>query len=167
MRALAAILIISSSVVCAGCSTGGRTYAPAISSLDQVRLGAPQATFAAAGDLFAFDANGHFGEKVQYVSKSPGPEGCSYTAHCRGGRCFGIEVKYPEPGIARAQALEVVNRLLQDLKPKVTEHDDEDLTARDSDHGAEYFYFDKRCRAELFYSPAKDRRVVQVNVWSS
>jgi hypothetical protein len=167
VRALARILIFSSSVVFAGCSAVERKYAPEISNLNQVRLGAPQAAFAASRGLFVFDANGHFGDKVQYNSTSPGKEGSTYTAHCRRGRCFGIEVKYPEPGIARAQALAIVDRLLQDIAPELTEHDDEDLRAHDSASSAEYLYFSKRCRAELFYSTSNYQKVVQVNVWSS
>src|SRR4029453_11339957 len=125
VRAFEKLLVIFLMSLCAGCTTVGSTPRFRILSLDDVRIGMPQIAFAQATDLFFFDEHGHFGQKVQYNSKKTGAGGAAYIVHCRNGRCFGVEVKYPQSGIPRQTALKVMDRLLSDTAPVISEHDDE------------------------------------------
>lgn len=136
-----------------------------LSSVSGVRLGMPERSLAESKALFTFDQNGHFGDRVQYNSKANDQWGGMYFTFCRSGKCFGVEVAYPEAGVSRQDALAVVSRILQDIPVKLTEHDDEDLRAGDAKKPGEFFYYGDSVRAELAYKPGADRKVSRVSVW--
>lgn len=130
-----------------------------------VHLGASEKSLRKSKDSFAFDPNGHFGDKVQYDSRLPDEFGGAYAVHCRSGHCFGIEVKYPH-SIAAATAHKVLNRLIQTVAGKQTGHDNDDLRHGDADRPSEYFYFANKVRAELIYNAGTQDQVDELNAWT-
>jgi hypothetical protein len=134
-------------------------------SLDDLRLGISDEILIASKSIFSPDSFGHFGNKTQYDSVRPDKFGGTYSVHCRNGQCFGIEVKYPAPGINRVAAIATINNLLQGVASKITEHDDTDLRLKDAGSPGEFFYFSNIARAELFYNKDDYTKISQIDVW--
>lgn len=114
---------------------------------------------------FAFFPAGHFGDKTQYNGRIADEFGGAYAVHCRSGKPFSIEVKYPQNGIARSTAIKVMERLLPPNSGEVVEHDDEDLKKMDARQPAEFFYYKGGAFTELLFANDSNTQVVQVNVW--
>ena len=90
--------------------------------------------------------------------------GGTYTVHCRKGKAFSIEIKYPGKGIERRIAVESMKRLVEGVAEKITEHDDTDVKTGDCLLKGEYFYFDGYIGAQLAYAPGDELRVSQIVV---
>ena len=115
---------------------------------------------------FSYFEPGHFGEKTQYMGRKADEFGGAYAVHCRNTLPFSIEVKYPNGGIKRDDALKIMQRLLPSNVSSITEHDDDDLKKRDATQAAEFFYYEGGWHTELLYAADSIENVVQVNVWS-
>jgi len=172
VRAAGSLLLVFAVVSLAAvystaCPRGKAAPPEQLSSLNDVRIGMPEGLPAASKSLFFYDQHGHFGDKVQYNSTTTDSSGGTYIIHCRGGKCIGVEVKYPSPGTTRETAVSVMNNLLKGVAPRLSERDDDDLRLHDCKLPGEFFYFGDRVRAEICYKDGTDVRVSQVNVWSN
>ncbi|MBY0358791.1 MAG: hypothetical protein K2W82_12375 [Candidatus Obscuribacterales bacterium] len=137
----------------------------ALASFSDLRLAMPASELAQAKELFAYAEYGHFADKTQYDSVKAGEQKEIYSIHCRNGRAFGIEVKFPAAGVSRETAIKKMSLLIQGLAGKETEHDDDDLKKKDCSQACEFFYFENGVRAELLYARQSFDKVVQISVW--
>ena len=134
--------------------------------LKALRLGVTESTLRSSGEAFAFAPNGHFGDKVQYNARFPDQFGGAYAVHCRAGKSYGIEVKYPEAGINVVDARTILQSLIKSAAGEQCGHNDDDLKKGDTKDACEFYYYTKKVRAELVYAHNSQDRVRQVSVWS-
>lgn len=159
-RRVAITLFLSAAL--SSCASTGATAV----KTDEVQLGVSEAQLKASTDSFAFAANGHFGDKVQYNSRVADANGGAYAIHCRKGKSFGIEVKYPSSGILASAAKSTLQRLIPTSAGTLVTRNDDDLKRGDCKSAAEFLYYSNRVRAELLYAENSHTRVREINVWS-
>lgn len=135
-------------------------------NVSSLQLHVAEATLRQSPDSFDFAENGHFGDKVQYNSRTPDEFGGSYAVHCRAGKCYGIEVKYPQAGIAPSSAKQILSRLISSLAGAESGHDKQDLEKNDAEQPVEFIYFKNKVRAELTYCKGSRDRVCQIAIWT-
>jgi hypothetical protein len=150
---------------CGSTNQNADRAAPSNLKIEKLKLNASEQELAGSTDFQYFPA-GHFGDKTQYNGKKADEFGGAYAVHCRAQKPFSIEVKYPEPGIAKINAMKVMERLLPPGAGEVVEHDDEDVKKMDSPQAAEFFYYKNGPRTELLYAKGSDKNIVQVNIWT-
>lgn len=131
-----------------------------------LQIGESEATLKKSREAFAFAPNGHFGDKVQYNAREADEFGGAYAVHCRGGKSFGIEVKYPEAGVPAADAKLVLTRLLSSAGGELVSNNREDLACSDVKEPYEFFYYKNNVRAEFVYAANSREKVREISIWS-
>lgn len=158
------LLMIACAMCMTVCSCSCALNEPPV-DVRSVHPGTSELALRRSTGAFAFDPNGHFGDKVQYDSKMPDEYGGAYAIHCHSGHCYGIEVKYAR-SIPASNALSVLQRLTGSVSGKQTAHDDLDVRNHDRPQAVEYFYYQNKMRAELIYDSHQTARVCQLNIWT-
>lgn len=131
-----------------------------------LQIGESEASLKKSRAAFAFAPNGHFGDKLQYNAREADEFGGAYAVHCRGGKSFGIEVKYPETGVPVADAKLVLARLLASAGGELVSSNREDLAASDVKEPYEFFYYKNNVRAEFAYASNSRDKVREISIWS-
>ncbi len=132
-----------------------------------VRVGMATNNVRLSWKTFAYNEEGHFGQKTQFESRQRDPEGGTYSLHCRDGKIYGVEIIYPS-GLDKDKSLAAIQRILQKPVAKAIEHDDEELHMQGCNKPSEYFYFDDGgLGAQIDYAGSKDKRVVRIYCWNS
>lgn len=113
--------------------------------------------------IFSYTEAGHFGDKTQYDTKAPDEFGNIYTAHCRRGICYGIEVKSSRP-LSLVAASAICRQLVQSVTGKVISVDIDDFKYKDAGVNCIYVYFTD-CHAEIIFQKDLPVDVAQIRVW--
>lgn len=137
-----------------------------IVDVKSLQIGESEASLRKSRAAFAFAPNGHFGDKLQYNAREADEFGGAYAVHCRGGKSFGIEVKYPETGVPVADAKIVLTRLLASAGGELVSSNREDLATSDVKEPYEFFYYKNNVRAEFVYAPNSRDKVREISIWS-
>ncbi len=134
-------------------------------SPETLRIGMPTNNLRMSWKTFAYNEQGHYGNKIQFESKRGDAYGGSYSVSCREGKVYAIEINYPA-GLERGKVIDVIGRVLGTGAAHPEEHDDKELSMKNCDMRSEYFYFDAgKIGAQIDYKKGSSSLVSRIYCW--
>jgi hypothetical protein len=134
---------------------------------DKVRIGMKTEKVRLSWKTFAYNSQGHFGNKTQFESRNADKLGGSYSLHCRDGKVYAVEVNYPAAA-DKSKVLEIVGGITGVPTQKCDEHDDKELLIKNCKNPSEYYYFNQgKIGVQLDLVNGDSKRVTRIYCWEA